>query len=152
MSSLVTHTTRSQICLMGVNLPRNGSSAFTSKLQQMAGAWTRATVLALACIWTFLFFLIAVSFSPLRLLARCTFPSIKPKLIRGVWRPAMASLDLDLCSLITISDHLVLITLEESTKTLETIHIAAIAAPSNLDSIFMCRALSTSRQFSNRTA
>lgn len=59
---------------------------------------------------------------------------------------------LDLCSLITISDHLVLITLEESTKTLETIHIAAIAAPSNLDSIFMCRALSTSRQFSNRTA
>jgi hypothetical protein len=62
-------------------------------------------------------FLIAVSFSPLKLLACCTFPSIKPKLIRGVWRPAMASLDLDLCSLITISDHLVLITLEESTKT-----------------------------------
>jgi hypothetical protein len=79
-------------------------------------------------------FLIAASFSPLRLLACCTFPSIKPKLIRGGWRPAMASLDLDLCSLITISDHLVLITLEESTKTFETVYIAAVAAINSLRS------------------
>jgi hypothetical protein len=35
--------------------------------------------------------------------------------------PAVTSPDLDLCSLITISDHLVLIPLEERTKTFEII-------------------------------
>jgi hypothetical protein len=84
--------------------------------------------LRLDVLISILAFLIAVSCFPLRLLACCTFPSVKPKLISGLWRPAMASLDLDLCSLITISDHLGLISLEDRTKTSKLIYIAAIAA------------------------
>jgi hypothetical protein len=53
--------------------------------------------------------------------------------------PAVTSPGPDLCSLITISDHLVLILSEERTKTFETIYIAAIAAAnsSDLDAIFI---------------
>lgn len=69
--------------------------------------------------------------------------------------PAVASPDLDLCSLITISDHLVLIPLEDRTKTSETIYIAAIAAVNTLRTRRHLHVLSTiylSEQFSNRTA
>jgi hypothetical protein len=40
----------------------------------------------------------------------------------------MATPDLELCSLITISDHLALILLEERIKTFEIIYITTIAA------------------------
>jgi hypothetical protein len=46
--------------------------------------------------------------------------------------PAVASPDLDLCSLITVSDQLVLVPLEERTKTCKTIYITAISAVNSL--------------------
>jgi hypothetical protein len=51
--------------------------------------------------------------------------------------------DLDLCSLITISDHLVLVHLEERTQTFKTIYIAAIAAVNSLQSRQRFHMLST---------
>jgi hypothetical protein len=48
--------------------------------------------------------------------------------------PAVTSPDLDLCSLINISAHPILIPLEEITKTFETIYIAAIAGVNSLRS------------------
>jgi hypothetical protein len=99
----------------------------------MAGSWTRIAVLGFASVLTFVSqcwaFLIAVSCIPSTLLlSKCQTKA-------NQWHlSAVTSPDLDLCSLITILDHLVLIPLEERAKTFETVYIAAIAAVNSLRS------------------
>lgn len=134
MSSLV--TTPSQICSMGVGLPQNGSSTFRSKLQRVRGHG-----LGLPCR-------VSLSLDVLILIMGlshcCILHLLKASgmlhLSKGQTKanqqhlPGVTSPDLDLCSLITISDHLILIPLEEITKTFETIYIATIARVNSLRS------------------
>lgn len=96
----------------------------------MAGLWTRTVVLAFASGFEVLVSILGPSHCYILLsfehfdvlhLSKCQTKANQRPL------PAVALPDLDLCSLITISDHLVLIPLEERTKTFEIIYIAAIA-------------------------
>lgn len=91
MPSLVTHTTPSRLCLMGVDLPRMDHLPSEANYSRWRGyglepsCWL--SLPALRFLSQFWALLIAVSCCPLSILTCCTFPNVKPKLISGLCLP-----------------------------------------------------------------